>query len=78
MRKGRETVIEEKTKLFIKRERIRRQLIKTRPGETICLQDWEIKIVVDWIKELEREVAKHGNQIGEKADCKGKNEGGWR
>ena len=45
----------EETITFIKRERIRRELIKTKPGETICLQDWQVEILLDWIKELEKE-----------------------
>lgn len=69
--------MEEKTKLFIKRERIRRNLINTKTGETICLQDWEIQIVLEWIKELEREVGKDGNQIGKKANRKGPYGSGW-
>ena len=77
MRKGRETVSEEKTKLFIRRERIRRNLIKTNTGESICLQDWEVKILLDWIKELEREVKKDGNQSNQNADFKGKVKGYW-
>ena len=69
----------EKTKLFIKRERIRRNLINTRTGETICLQDWEVQLLLAWIKELESEVLKHGGQIGTKADRKGtvKGNGRW-
>ena len=69
----------EKTKLFIKRERIRRNLINTRTGETICLQDWEITILLEWIKELEREVKGNGDQIGKAADRKGtvKGYGRW-
>ena len=46
----------EETITFIKRERIRRELIKTKQGETICLQDWQVEILLEWIKELEREV----------------------
>lgn len=45
----------EETITFIKRERVRRELIKTKPGETICLQDWQVEILLDWIKELEKE-----------------------
>lgn len=63
--------MEEQTKRFIKRERIRREMMKTKAGETICLQDWQIAILLDWIKELEREVTEHGNQNGKKADRKG-------
>lgn len=39
--------------LFIKRERVRRNLIRTKPGETICLQYEEIALLLAWIKELE-------------------------
>ena len=39
--------------LFIKRERVRRNLIRTKPGETICLQFEEVDLLLKWIKELE-------------------------
>ena len=48
--------VREKRRLFIKRERIRRELMRTKPGETICLQDWEIDILLEWLKELEERV----------------------
>jgi hypothetical protein len=44
-----------KQKLFIKRERVRRNLIRTRPGETICLQYEDIELLLKWIKELEKQ-----------------------
>ena len=47
-------------------------MINTSMGETICLQEWEIKIILDWIKELEREVKKHGDQSNQKTDFKSK------
>lgn len=70
-------MIEEKTRLFIKRERIRRNLINTRTGETICLQDWEVQLLLAWIKELESEVNKNAER--EKKYCKGtvKGYGRW-
>ena len=40
-------------KLFIKRERVRRELIHTRPGETICLNHEQTDLLLKWIKELE-------------------------
>ena len=43
-------------KLFIKRERIRRELIHTRPGETICLNSEETETLVLWIKGLENKI----------------------
>ena len=48
--------VREKRRLFIKRERIRRELMRTKPGETICLQDWQIDIILEWLKELEERV----------------------
>ena len=39
--------------LFIKRERIRRALLKTKPGETICLNSEQVEILLKWLKELE-------------------------
>ena len=47
-----------KQKIFIKRERIRRALIKTKPGETICLNYEQVDLLLKWMKELE-ERAKH-------------------
>ena len=41
------------TKLFIKRERVRRELIRTKPGETICLQYEQVDLLLKWLKELE-------------------------
>lgn len=52
--------VREKRRLFIKRERIRRELMRTKPGETICLQDWQVDILLDWIKELEERNGVHG------------------
>lgn len=46
----------EQTKLFIKRERIRRNLINTRFGETICLNWEETTTLVSWIKSLENRI----------------------
>ena len=46
-------VISERTKLFIRRERLRRELLKTKPGETICLQYEEVEMLLKWVKELE-------------------------
>ena len=48
-------LIGEKQKLFIKRERVRRNLIRTRPGETICLQYEEVELLLKWIKDLEKD-----------------------
>ena len=47
-------LVNEKTKTFIKRERIRRELIKIKPGETICLQYEQVAMLLNWMKELER------------------------
>lgn len=44
------------TKLFVKRERIRRNLINTKPGETICLNSEETETLVLWIKGLENKI----------------------
>lgn len=45
--------IEQVPKLFIKRERVRRQLIRTKPGEMICLNFEQVDLLLKWIKELE-------------------------
>ena len=50
--------LREERRLPIKRERIRRELMRTKDGETICLQDWQIEILLEWIKELEERVRK--------------------
>ena len=44
------------TKLFVKRERIRRNLMNTKPGETICLNSEETETIVLWIKGLENKI----------------------
>ena len=41
-------------KRFILRERLRRELLKTVPGSTICLNHEQAKLLTSWIKELER------------------------
>ena len=41
---------------FIKRERIRRALQHTKPGETICLQSEEVETLLEWLKSLEERV----------------------
>lgn len=46
-------------RLFVKRERIRRELMRTKPGETICLQSEDVEILLVWLKELEK---RGGNQ----------------
>lgn len=72
-------MMEDKTIRFIRRERIRRNLINTKTGETICLQDWEIAIVLEWIKELERKVEENERQKHIPKYCKSPNEkyGRW-
>lgn len=52
--------VREKRRRFVKRERIRRELMRTKRFETICLQDWECEILLDWIKELEERVGANG------------------
>ena len=39
---------------FVKeqRKRIMKRLEMTRQNETICLQDWEVEILIEWINEL--------------------------
>ena len=48
-------VLNEKQRLFIRRERVRRELLKTEPGETICLNFEQVALLTRWIKELETE-----------------------
>ena len=50
-----EEVVSERTKLFIRRERIRRELMKIKPGETICLQGETVETLLKWIRDLETE-----------------------
>ena len=40
--------------IFIKRERVRRELMKIKPGETICLDSENVEIILKWIKQLEQ------------------------
>lgn len=56
-------------RLFINRERVRRELIHTRPGETICLNSEQTQLLLKWIKELETNIKdlegrleKHGSE----------------
>lgn len=58
-------------KRFIIRERVRKKLIKTEPYETVCLQYWEVELILKWIKELERTVAEYGNTKHKTQYCKG-------
>ena len=53
-------VIRERTKTFIKRERVRRELLRIKPNETICLQGDTVEIILVWIKELEERAGVHG------------------
>ena len=46
----------EYNKLSIKRERIRRNLMNTKPGETICLNSEETEMIVSWLKGLENKI----------------------
>ena len=48
-------VINERQRLFIRRERVRRELLKLNPGETICLNFEQVQLLVRWVKELETE-----------------------
>ena len=52
--------VSERTKTFIKRERIRRELLRIKPHETICLQGDTVEIILTWIKELEERAGVHG------------------
>ena len=53
-------VIRESQKRFILRERLRRELLKTKPGETICLTYEKTQMLTKWIKELEERAGVHG------------------
>ena len=48
-------IINERQRLFIRRERVRRELLKLNPGETICLNFEQVQLLVRWVKELENE-----------------------
>lgn len=37
-----------------KRDRVLRRLTRTGRGETICLADWEVEVILNYIYELER------------------------
>jgi hypothetical protein len=43
----------ERKKMFINRERLRRRLMNTKAGETICLNSDETQMLVFWIAGLE-------------------------
>lgn len=53
-------VIRESQKRFILRERLRRELLKTKPGGTICLTYEKTQMLTKWIKELEERAGVHG------------------
>lgn len=46
----------ERKKMFINRERLRRRLMNTKDGETICLNSDETQMIVSWIKSLENRI----------------------
>lgn len=54
-------VVGKERRQFIKRERIRRALQHTKPGETICLQSEEVETLLEWVKELEKRGRNNGN-----------------
>ena len=53
-------VIRESQKRFIYRERLRRELLKTKPGGTICLNYEQTQLLTKWLKELEERAGVHG------------------
>ena len=57
---------------FIKeqRERILKRLKMTRKNETICLRDWEVEILIEWMNELK------GRKEHESADTRRNSESG--
>ena len=61
--------MEKNTVLFVKRERLRRRLINTKPNETICLNHDETEMITSWLKELERKAKSNGIQSIEKGGC---------
>lgn len=58
-------VVSNARRLFIKRERIRRALMKSKPGETICLQSEDVETLLDWLKELEERIGAYGRNKAE-------------
>lgn len=52
-------VVSDKQKTFIKRERIRRELMKTKPEETLCINGEQAETLLAWIKELEERAGVH-------------------
>lgn len=67
-------VLGQKQKLFIQRERVRRNLIHTKPGETICLYYEEVELLLKWIKELEERTVEDGIKKAKARDCKSTDE----
>ena len=53
----------ERQKLFIYRERVRRELIHTKPGETICLQYEQVELLLKWIKTREETIKEKDERI---------------
>lgn len=41
-----------------RREAVLRRLRRTERGETVCLAEWEVKLLINYIEELKRKVGK--------------------
>jgi hypothetical protein len=55
-------IVSKARRQFIKRERIRRELQRIKPGETICLQSEEVETLLEWLKSLEERIGTHGKR----------------
>jgi hypothetical protein len=42
----------------MRQERVLRKLIRTGRGETVCLADWEVRLLLDYIYRLERKAGR--------------------
>ena len=51
-------IVSKARRAFIKRERIRRALMRIKPGKTVCLQSDEVVTLLEWLKELEKKGVK--------------------
>ena len=63
MAEEKKRVTSERQKRFVMRERLRRELLKTKPGGTICLNYEQTQLLTAWLKELEERGGIHGFKI---------------
>lgn len=56
-------VVSNKQRLFIKRERVRRNLMHVKPDLVYVLEQEDAQLILDWIKDLEKQLDELGKTI---------------